>query len=61
MRISSMPLLVVVVDTVGVGSGMLPSVLIEATWSAEVLYWEEAAIDENRKEDGEDCSQEKRT
>ena len=56
-----MPLLVVVVDTVGVGSGMLPSVLIEATWSAEVLYWEEAAIDENRKEDGEDCSQEKRT
>jgi len=38
----------------GVGSGVLLSVLVEVSWSMKVLSWERAAIDEIEDECEED-------
>jgi len=34
----------------GVGSGVLLSILAKASWSVEILCWDEATIDESKDE-----------
>ena len=45
----------------GVGRGVLFSILVEASWSAEILNWEEAAIDESQDQCEENYLSKERT